>query len=227
MANIEEYTANHPEKYGKAIIFKNKKGEDVVRLNVKKEQYEDLKEYLIPSDAQIIQEALTAMEEYLGTDYEQQNGGLRTDMTEEALEKMDCSEFMSRYLQKLGLFEDVPLIITNTFRDDKAYEKTEYGEKLQFIPGSKELDFIPRPGDVFVWSRSKNDGHTGVVLEYDKENDYVIIIESIGCKEPCSNDTQLNIDRGCCKVVQSTYKRTGNSLASHEGWIGYFRPVLN
>ncbi len=47
LANIKEYTANDPEKYGKAIIFKNKKDEEVVRLNVKKEQYGELKEYLL------------------------------------------------------------------------------------------------------------------------------------------------------------------------------------
>jgi hypothetical protein len=141
-------------------------------------------------------------------------------------EKMDCSEFVSRYLQKLGLFDNVPLITTAALRSPDDFSETNEGQKLQYIVGSNRDDFVPKPGDVFAWSRSIKDGHTGVVVEYNEVNDYVVVMEAIGCKEPCSNDLILNPNRGCCQVVKSTYKRTGKSLQSHTGWIGYFRPVI-
>jgi len=49
------YTANDPEKYGKAIIFKNKDNKEVVRLNVKKEQFDELKDYLFEQKEKVIE----------------------------------------------------------------------------------------------------------------------------------------------------------------------------
>lgn len=176
---------------------------------------------------EVITSALVNMEEYLGNDYEKEyEDYLRTDMSDAGTEKMDCSEFVSRYLQKLGLFDNVPLITTAALRSPDDFSETNEGQKLQYIVGSNRDDFVPKPGDVFAWSRSIKDGHTGVVVEYNEVNDYVVVMEAIGCKEPCSNDLILNPNRGCCQVVKSTYKRTGKSLQSHTGWIGYFRPVI-
>jgi hypothetical protein len=62
LANIEEYIANDPEKYGKAITFKNKENEDVVRLHVKKEQFDELKEYLFTTEL-VIKMVLTLIDE--------------------------------------------------------------------------------------------------------------------------------------------------------------------
>jgi hypothetical protein len=196
-----------------------------VNLNDDKKLNEIWGEVNETKEESLINIALTHMEEYLGNSY-LWGGGDRTSLDEKGTNEMDCSEFVCRYLQKLGAFTDVPSIRTVNLRNPENFAKTEYGKKLQFISKSDNLNFIPQIGDVFVWSRSEDDGHTGVVVGYDSENDYVLIMEAIGCKEPCSNDTDLNPDRGCCKVVKSTYKRTGKSLQAHSGWIGYYRPVI-
>lgn len=121
----------------------------------------------------------------------------------------------------------MPLIFTSTLSDDKAFEKTEYGQKLKFIPGSDEEDFIPKPGDIFVWSRSASDGHTGVVMNYNPSNDLVTILEAVGMTSPCSAEqNSLNSNRGCGKVVKSIYTRTGKALFLHDGWVGYYRPEM-
>ena len=39
---------------------------------------------------------------------------------------------------------------------------------------TKNANYIPKPGDIFLWRR-----HTGVVIEYDEQNDIVTTIEAI------------------------------------------------
>jgi hypothetical protein len=193
--------------------------------NLEEEKIKEKDEKIVVEE--VITRALVNMEEYLGNDYKKEyEDDLRTEMNDNATKNMDCSEFVSRYLQKLGLFDNVPLITTVDFRSPDDFSETKEGQKLQYISGSNRDDFVPKPGDVFAWSRGIDDGHTGVVVEYIEVNDYVVVMEAIGCKEPCSNDLVLNPNRGCCQVVKSTYRRTGKSLQSHAGWIGYFRPIF-
>ena len=195
---------------------------------VLKEQADELEKYLFSNTREKkIADALENMEQYLGNPYKFGGGENRTSLDSIGTAEMDCSEFMCRFLQELGVFESVPNITTTMLSEQDDFAETQFGEKLQYITGSNKDDFIPQAGDIFEWSRGEGDGHTGVVVEYVKSSDYIIVLEAIGCTEPCSNDLTLNPDRGCCKVVKSTYKRTGNSLQGHAGWKGYYRPVIN
>ncbi len=198
---------------------------------VLKEQAEKLEEYLFSNTREMkISEVLTDMEEYLGNDYKQETDSLRTDLTEEGTEYMDCSEFSARFLQKACGLEEVP----NPFNTDKMLESVEDGtfnEFMQHVEGSKELDFKDiQPGDVFLWSRGEGDGHTGVVISYNKETDKVLIIEAIGSSGARSPEESNCVSDGYCNckgcVRKSLYSRTGNALQSHDGWKGYFRPVI-
>lgn len=69
-----------------------------------------------------------------------------------------------------------------------------------------------------------------MVVEYNSDNDHVVVIEAIGNGNEngyCSSEqNSLNSTRGCGKVVKSTYTRTGSALYSHEGWVGYYRSVI-
>ncbi len=90
-------------------------------------------------------------------------------------------------------------------------------------------NFIPQPGDVFVW-RYGDDGHTGIVKEYIAEKDQVVVMEALGNGNDqgyCSAEQNvLNKDRGCGKTVISIYSRKGNALIRHKGWKGYYRPLI-
>ena len=85
-----------------------------------------------------------------------------------------------------------------------------------------------RPGDVFLWNRSYNDGHTGVVVSYDKETDKVTVIEAIeisGAAEETLSKIFENYCKGC--IRNSIYSRNGKALYKHDGWKGYFRVITN
>lgn len=86
--------------------------------------------------------------------------------------------------------------------------------------GDSHIDI--QPGDIFLW-RTESGGHVGVVKEY--RNDEVIIIEAIsssGSREESKNREKC---KGC--VRESKYTRLGNALRGHDGWQGYFRPIIN
>ena len=148
---------------------------------------------------------------------------LRTAETEEALAKMDCSEFVSRYLKALGLFDEVPYFHTGEM---VTYDfRLKYVDKLQFIKGSKESDFIDiQPGDVFLWrdnDRNPPAGHTGIVKSFDSVSGDVEILEALVWSGGDNDD----ICTRCTRV--STYKYNSGTLNGHDGWVGYFRPITD
>ncbi|QKG79682.1 CHAP domain-containing protein [Tenuifilum thalassicum] len=192
-------------------------------ITVEDKDADNIENYLFGAT---ISAALSEIEEFLGTDYEQQPGSLRYDTTEQALEKMDCSELVARFLQKVCGLEEVPhpfytSLMLSSMRDGR------FDSFLQHVKNSEEEDFKDiRPGDVFLWSRSSSDGHTGVVVSYDKETDKVTVIEAIGSLGASEESLSKDLD-GYCKscIRKSIYTRTGKALYKHEGWKGYFRPV--
>jgi predicted chitinase len=153
--------------------------------------------------------------------------GLRTSLNDNALSKMDCSEFVCRYLQKLGITKDVKWVTTASMLSESSFQKALGTDKIKFVGNSKE--FKPQAGDIFVWSRKPSDGHTGIVYKYDSAKDLVTIIEAIG--KSGSADQNTNIQNGgysehtCTRT--SVYKTKGKALFGHEGFIGYFRPQLS
>ena len=188
------------------------------------------------STGSTIQSALNAMEQLTDKHipYEQETSPrtLRTDETPEALAKMDCSEFVSRYLKAVGLFDNVPDFTTATLANVQTFAKL-YDDKLQFLEGSDEADFKDiQAGDIFVWREGEN-GHTGMVIEYKKELDVVEVYESIG--HSGSSDETFSISHGgdTCKgcTRKSVYRRNrtdkSGALYGHPGWKGYYRPVIN
>ena len=145
---------------------------------------------------------------------------------------MDCSEFVSWYLYNLGITKDVKAISTLDMTNQANFRKAIGSEKIEFVDSSDGEDFIPQKGDIFVWR--DGDGHTGIVLEYDKAKDAVWVLESIG--KSCSADESFNKDNegdtDCNNTRKAIYRRnkkvgkTG-ALYGHRGWKGYFRVKLN
>lgn len=194
-------------------------------ITVEDKDADNLEDYLFGAT---ISAALTDIEEFLETDYEQQTGNLRYDTTEQALEKMDCSEFVARFIQKATGLEEVPHpFTTSDIGDFIQGENDNFSDFLQLIPNSDDENFKDiKPGDVFLW-RNNGEGHTGVVISYDKTADKVLVIESIGSsgsrvpeENNCINDGYCSC-KGC--VRKSLYSRTGNALQNHPGWKGYLR----
>lgn len=156
----------------------------------------------------------------------------RTAETQEGMAKMDCSEFVSRYLKAINVFDQVPNITTGTMVNTRAFEK-RCNNMLEFMIGSevlrKDNTFIPQSGDIFVWRRSPEesppygDGHTGVVLSYDAQNNVVEVMEALGKSGSADNSRNKGACVQCTRL--SKYSRTGNALTSHDGWIGYYRPI--
>lgn len=152
---------------------------------------------------------------------------LRTGNTEAALETMDCTEFMMRFVTNVfGLTNT--LNATSDVLATYASEDNCYGDKFCFVTGSEKSTFDDiRPGDMFLW-RNSGDGHVGVVESYNKETDKVTILEAI-TKAIDENDCDKDCNGKVCRdqVRRSIYKRTSKSLNSHDGWKGYFRIFEN
>ncbi|KAA1244032.1 CHAP domain-containing protein [Aquimarina sp. RZ0] len=150
--------------------------------------------------------------------------GLRSNQTEDALGRMDCSEFVCRYLFKLGVTDKMKVIVTNQMKTQESFRKKLGNDNIEFITGSDKTDFIPQAGDIFVWSRSDTDGHTGIVHSVDGDN--ITILEAIGMGGSSDENHNRNNEgyEGYNCTRTSVYQRTGRALASHGGWIGYYRP---
>jgi hypothetical protein len=171
-----------------------------------------------------IKSALDTVAEYIGTEYKQQTGVLRTDSTEEALKYMDCTEFAARFLQIVCGLEKTPSFSTQMLAPYADKNKI-YQNFMKYVEGSDATDFTDiQPGDIFLW-RTDSSGHVGVVISYDPEKDYVYIEEAL----TRGAEASLNGGKGELKnqVRRSTYTRTGKALAGHTGWKGYFRPIVN
>ncbi|MFW1676075.1 CHAP domain-containing protein, partial [Acinetobacter baumannii] len=85
------------------------------------------------------------------------------------------------------------------------------------VVGSKDLNFIPQIGDIFVWGNGG--GHCGIVYDVVRQNDTVTILEAIG--DVGSADEIFNINNGGEKRVGCTRtavdRRSGKALAQHRG----------
>ena len=148
----------------------------------------------------------------------------RSGQSEGALGRMDCSEFVCRYLNNLGVVDKVPVITTSSMKKQSTFRQLLGNDNIDFIEGSDKKDFIPQAGDIFVWSRSDNDGHTGLVHNVD--GDKVTILEAIG-RGGSSDETfhkSNNGYEGKNSTRTSIYQIKGAALSGHAGWIGYYRP---
>ncbi len=156
--------------------------------------------------------------------YSQQ--GERSSLSEEGLKELDCSETVGIYLHKLGCMPKYKAIHTGLMTTEEKFRKAIGSNKIKFVEGSKEADFVPLPGDVFVWRNSKG-GHTGIVYKYDKEKDFVTILEAIGSGGSADQSTNINnggyTGKECSRT--SVYQRKGKALNQHSGWFGCYRPI--
>jgi RHS repeat-associated protein len=136
-----------------------------------------------------------------GTKYSQnkilnQGEKLRTENTPEALEYLDCSEFVCRVMAYDG--------ITNGVKDWNTGNLLNFlDDKDKFIRSENE----PQPGDIFLWRDDKH-GHTGVVLSYDKKTGNVTTAEARGK------------DFGTLEVTRNI-----SAFTEREDFKGFFRPI--
>ncbi|WP_062055733.1 CHAP domain-containing protein [Aquimarina longa] len=149
--------------------------------------------------------------------------GLRTSQTKDAVGRLDCSEFVCRYLHKLGITDTIKALTTKQMKTQKLFRTNLGSDNINHVTGSESSDFVPQAGDIFVW-RKIGGGHTGIVHSVDGDN--ITILEAIG--KGGSSDEEHNIDNGgyegknCTRT--SVYQRIGGALAGHAGWKGYYRP---
>ncbi|MBR6081544.1 MAG: hypothetical protein IKP62_01295 [Salinivirgaceae bacterium] len=219
--------AAQTEAFGKKgsytiFSFYNNKFDNALKILVADDYADELADWLLGKDP--IAKALSVIETYIGKTYE--NDNLRTGSDDASLATMDCSELVARFLQKACGQKEVP----NPFYTSKMVESMENGSLdnlLKHVDNSENSDFKDiREGDIFLWSRSSNDGHTGVVVSYNEEKDEVTIIEAIGGSGSCEEELSKPLNGYCVKCVRkSIYTRTGKALYKHPGWKGYFRAV--
>ena len=152
--------------------------------------------------------------------------GVRNSLSEKGLRGLDCSETVSIYLTKLGITTSVKEINTGVMTTQKDFRKAIDSENIDFVSGSNSENFKPKRGDIFVWRRTDGVGHTGIVYEYNEKTDLVTILEAIGnvgsADERTNNNNGGHSGKGRSRTA--IYRRTGQALASHAGWKGYFRP---
>ncbi len=138
--------------------------------------------------------------------YNQQLGKLRTDDTDEALEYLDCSELVCRFLQCIGWSEKVKNLNTSGL-----YDYAEAHPKWLKKHDSKE--YKPKVGDVFLWKNNAgSNGHTGVVIDYDATKDIVTTIEALRSNETPYGSNKKIYFQGTTKIKWS---RTSRHLLSH------------
>ncbi|WP_146196677.1 CHAP domain-containing protein, partial [Acinetobacter stercoris] len=151
-----------------------------------------------------------------------------SNVTDDDLVGLDCSETVSIYLLKLGVTDKFYSIHTGIMLNEKDFRKAIRSNNIEHVVGSESKDFIPEVGDIFVW-RNNGAGHCGIVYAVDQEKDSVTILEAIG--KSGSRDESYNIAHGgekkkyCSRTA--IYPRSGKALASHPGWKGYFRPLIS
>ena len=151
--------------------------------------------------------------------------GVRNDLSEKGLLGLDCSETVAIYLYKLGITQEIKEINTGLMTKEKDFRLAINSENIDFIDESNSESFKPLKGNIFVW-RTSDGGHTGIVYEYNENDDLVTIleaIESIGSADETTNTNNGGYTgKGCSRTA--IYKRSGKALSGHAGWIGYFRP---
>jgi hypothetical protein len=160
-------------------------------------------------------------------------GGLFCE--EMSLQAMDCSEFVSRYLKNVDVYDDIPYLTTETMTtksltNEQIKRLTPEQKKAheQFV-SKMESVYPPNQGDIFVWRGPKNGketGHTGIILEYDESNRIVYVMESIG-KEG-SAEEKLNREAPISQTRIAQYHVDGRAIISHKNdknnFRGFYRP---
>ena len=137
--------------------------------------------------------------------YVQEGTKLRTSNSEEALKYSDCSELVCRYLNKIGWSKKVKHLNTSAL--------SKFSIKNPNLLIKQDENYIPKIGDIFLWvNHAGSNGHTGVVVEYDKINDIVTTIEAINFKErPYGATNSINLQG----VAKLKWRRTSRHLISH------------
>jgi RHS repeat-associated protein len=146
--------------------------------------------------------------EFIGTKYSQEDGintgtELRTGNSFEALEYLDCSEFVCRVMAYDG--------ITKKIENKSTAELVTFlSNEDQFIVSKNE----PKAGDIFLWRTDGKDGHghTGIVEKVDDDGT-VHTIEAYNSEKGTRSFTYHKNKDG-----------TISALDGHKGWKGYFRP---
>ncbi|WP_438711325.1 hypothetical protein ACSTS3_22750 [Aquimarina muelleri] len=158
--------------------------------------------------------------------YAQESGSkanLRSELTEDALSKMDCSELVCRYLNKIGWSSDIKKYTTLDLKN-LANKHPEWLER-------QDENYKPKTGDIFLWRTHK--GHTGVIVDHNEATDSVTTIESISEKEYESrtflgeNSGHEGYDfKGVVKWKWN--KRTGRHLTGHKsGDCRFYTPKVH
>jgi RHS repeat-associated protein len=106
---------------------------------------------------------IKAARAYIGTSYFQEQGNLRTDKNKAALEKMDCSELVSRVLESDKITAKVEQRNTAGFKD-----YLNNSGKFE-----KSMD-NPQPGDIVLW-RGDKEGHIGIISEVNEKGEIKMI----------------------------------------------------
>jgi hypothetical protein len=180
----------------------------------------------IPTDG-VLEEMKTIADSH--RPYLQETNKNRTADTEAGLAKMDCSEFVSRYLHKLGITKNIIYMTTANMVSENAFRKIIENDNIDLVRGSLLSDFKPKKGDIFAWGYTKDGswaGHTGIVYDYDEIDDIVTILEAVGSHGAVSENDQVKnggySGKGCTRTAK--YGRLKGALYGHTGWHGYFRP---
>ncbi|PQL95929.1 CHAP domain-containing protein [Apibacter adventoris] len=165
--------------------------------------------------------------------YKQETNKYRTEVSDEGLKYMDCSELVSRYLYELEVgvnkSKNEPIYMTTAnMVNEKAFRKILGNENIDLV--GKEESFKPQRGDIFAWGYSTGNswnGHTGIVYKYDETKDLVTILEAVGSKGSADESQNTKANGGFSGKGQTrtaVFKRTSKALVNHKGWFGYYRP---
>ncbi len=119
---------------------------------------------------------------------------------------MDCSELVCRYLKKIEWSSKVLSMNTSALYN---YAKNN----SKWLEKHDSTSYKPKVGDIFIWKNDAgSNGHTGVVISFDKTKDIVTTIEaiqSIETPEDMGKEIQLQ------GVVKLKWKRMSKHLINH------------
>ncbi|MCP2027216.1 putative chitinase [Flavobacterium sp. HSC-32F16] len=119
---------------------------------------------------------------------------------------MDCSELICRYLQKIEWSSQVLSMNTSAL-----YTYAQNNSK--WLEKHNSTSYKPKVGDIFIWKNDAgSNGHTGVVVSYDKTKDVVTTIEAIkSLEKPEDIDDAIQLQG----VVKLKWRRLSKHLMNH------------
>jgi len=164
-----------------------------------------------PTHLDIVNNGISRAYNYLGREYMQEGGDLRSANTPEALQYMDCSELVSRYLNDVG--------ISGVLGDNTGALKDFAANNPWLLTAVT----TPQVGDIFIW-RVGDNGHTGIVTGVDASTGMVTTLEAIS-ESPNSNHPGETWH----SVLEHTYDPnashfTGDSHNWGSDGNGWYRP---